>query len=825
MLEGLAKDLRHSLRALRRSPGFTLAAIAALTLGIGANTAIFSVVDAVLLEPLGFAEPDRIVLFMTTSPQGSSPAVSPAELHHFQEQTAAVEDVSAFSIGAINYTGGAIPEQLRSARVSSSFFRCFRAPLAMGRTFVAAEDVPGAGSVVVLSHGFWANRFESDPAIVGRSISLGGEPHQVIGVLGEWNVDALGESPQVWLPFPLEPGGADNAHYFRAAGRLAPGVSLDEARARVAASRAAFLERYRNALGDDSGLGDDQSFTVEPIRDAIVTDARRSLVVLAGAVSLVLLIACANVAHLLLARATAREREMAVRSALGGSRRRIARQLLTESVALSLAGGALGTVLGIVGIRALLSINTADLPRLGENAAAVGADWRVLLFTLALSIATGLLFGAFPAWQASRADLTSMLKESGGRSGSGFRGGRARAVMVVSEVALALVLLVGSALLIRTAIALGRVDPGFDVANVVTMQTSLTEDRFHPSEAVERLVRDGAQQLRALPGVEEASATCCVPLLGGYGLPFLIAGRAAEGPFHGSGAWTTASPGYFEVLAIPIVRGRTFERRDDSHSPPVVLVNETMARQFWPGGDPLGQRLVIGRGVAREFAAEPEREIVGVVGDTRAFGLASEPGPAMYIPQAQVPDAVNALNVGLTPLSWVVRTRGNAGAMVVPIQEELRKATGLPVTGARVMTGVVSSSVSRERFNMWLMTVFAASALVLAAIGIYGLLAYSVEQRTHEIGIRVAMGAEAGRVRTMVVREGMRLALVGVAIGLAIALALARSLASLLFGVEAWDPLVLIGVPLVLLAVALVAVWLPARRASRVDPIVALRYE
>jgi predicted permease len=397
--------------------------------------------------------------------------------------------------------------------------------------------------------------------------------------------------------------------------------------------------------------------------------------------------------------------------------------------------------------------------------------------------------------------------------------------MVTSEVALALVLLVGSALLIRTAVALQRIEPGFDVDRTLMMRTSINEPRFATSAAVEGLVRIGAERLRALPGVEEASASCCVPLTGGYGLQFLVVGRPVEeGGFHGNGAWTTASPSFFEALGIPIVRGRSMTERDDTHSPPVVWINETMARQFFPDADPLGQRLIIGRGISREFASEPEREIVGVVGDTRAY-LAMEPPASMFIPQAQLPDAVNALNAGITPISWVVRTHAAPGPMVPAIREELQRAIGLPVTDARLMREVFASSSSRQRFNMWLMSLFAASALLLAAIGIYGLLAYSVEQRTHEIGIRVAMGAEAAQVRRMVVREGMRLALIGVAIGIAAALALARSIASFLYGVEAWDPLAFTIVPIVLLAVAFLAMWLPARRASRVDPIVALRYE
>jgi predicted permease len=429
--------------------------------------------------------------------------------------------------------------------------------------------------------------------------------------------------------------------------------------------------------------------------------------------------------------------------------------------------------------------------------------------------------------QSARTDLASTLKETGGRSASGgFRQNKTRAVLVVSEVALALTLLIGSALLIRTAVALARVDPGFDASRVLTMRMSLKGRPYESAAAVDLLINNGVDRLKTMPGVEAASATCCVPLQGGYGLPFTIVGRpAADGPYHGGGQWTTASPGYFEVFRIPVKRGRAFDRRDDAKAPPVVVINEAMARRFWPQGDPLNDRLVIGRGVMREFAAEGERQIVGIVGDTRDGGLNQDPGPAMFIPQAQVPDAANALNLGIGPMAFVVRTAGPPMAMKGAIQEELRQATGLPVSDVRAMQEVVSLSTSRERFNMWLMTVFGVAALLLAAIGIYGLMAYSVEQRTSELGIRMALGAGAGDVRGLVVRQGMTLAGLGVALGLAASFALARLIRSFLFGVTASDPLVFVGVPLALSTVALLAVWLPATRASRVDPIEALRYE
>ena len=818
--DNFIRDFTHSLRMFAKSPAFTLAAVAALTLGIGVNTAIFSVVNAVLLRPVSFPDPDRLVVFMNMSPDGQGgPAASPAKFQHYRAQSDVVQDVAAYRTGVVNYTGGSMPEQLRSAQVSSDFFRLFGAPVVLGRTFSADEDLPDRAKVVVLSSRFWSTRFNSDPNIVGRSISLSGDTYTIVGVLGEFHFEDFGPAPQVWVPFQLDPYTKDQGHYFQTAGRLKPGVTLEQAQARLKLSSASYREKFPNALGPN------QTFSALPIREVLVRNVKTLLLVMAGAVSFVLLIACANVANLLLARATGRRREIAIRAAIGGSRWRIIRQLLTESIVLSAAGGILGLLFGLIGIRALLAISTAGLPRVGENGGAVGLDWRVVLFTIAVSLGTGILFGLIPALQSSKTDLTTTLKESSGRSGTGFRQNKARSVLVVTEVALALILLIGSALLIRTAVALSHVDPGFDASNVLTMRMSLSGPRFEKSEAVAQLVRDGVERLRAVPGVVSASATCCVPLEGGYGLPFKIVGRKSDGPFDGGGSWMTVSPGYFEVFKIPVKQGRTFVERDDSHAPGVVIINEAMAKQFWPKSSPIGERLIIGRGIMREFAAEPERQIIGVVGDSRDNGLNSDPGPKMFIPQAQVPDLANALNVRLTPMAWVVRTEMEPHAVSSAVQEQLRQATGLPVTDVRSMAEVVSRSTSQEQFNMWLMSVFGASALLLAAIGIYGLMAYSVEQRTQEIGIRMALGAQSRQVKHMVVLQGMRLAIVGVVLGVAAAFGLARLIAAFLFGVTARDPLVFAGVPALLTAVALLAVWIPARRASRVDPIIALRYE
>ncbi len=707
---------------------------------------------------------------------------------------------------------------MRSGRASADFFRLFGARVARGRTFTAQEDLPAGPRVAVLGHRFWVTRFDSNPGVVGQAITLSGEPYTVIGVLEDFDFSEFGPAPQIWVPFQLDPNSTDQGHYFQVAGRLKRGVTLDQAKARMLVSAGDFRAKFPDALARNS------SFTVQPIREALVRNVRSSLLIITGAVSLVLLIACANVANLLLARATGRRRELAIRAAIGGTRGAIARQLLTESVLLSLAGGACGLFVGWAGIRALLSVNTAGLPRVGENGALVGIDATVLAFTLVVSVTTGVVFGLIPAFQGLRIDLIATLNEGGARTGSGFRQNKTRSLLVVTEVALALVLLVGSALLIRTAVSLARVNPGFDSHNVLTMRMSMTGPQFEKADAVEQLIRTGAEQLRGIPGVELASATCCVPLEGGYGLPFLIVGRPLDnGPFHGGGGWMTISPGYFEVFRIPVKRGRTFTERDDRNGPAVVVINETMARQYFPKADALGQRLVIGRGVMREFAEEREREIIGIVGDTRDAGLDADPQPMMFIPQAQVPDAANALNVRLSPMSWTIRLRANSANLSATIQEQLRKATGLPVSNVRTMDEVVARSTSRERFNMWLMTVFGGAALLLAAIGIYGLMAYSVEQRTQEIGIRIALGAGAAQVRSMVVLQGLRLAAAGLVVGLAASLGLAQLMSTFLFGVTAHDPIVFVTVPLILASVAVVAAWLPARRASRIDPILTLR--
>jgi predicted permease len=823
-MQTLLQDLKHALKMFRESPGFTATVVAALTLGIGANTAIFSVVNAVVLEPIPFPEPDRLVRVMNSNREtrGVGGNSSPAKFMHWRAQTDVLEDVAAFRGNSLNYSAGDVPERVSVNQVSEAYLRAIRAPLIEGRSFAPEEDLPGAPRTAVLSYNFWTQRLGADPDIVGRSLSLSADPYTVIGIVGEdLDMREFG-NPDLYVPFQLDPNTTDQGHYFSTLARLRPGVTLEQAQERLEASAELYRERFPDALGENAG------FTARTLQESMVgAGARRTLWILLGAVAFVLLIACANVANLLLVRATGRRREIAIRSALGAGRARILRQLLTESALLALTGGLLGLVIGFLGMRALLSVNTAGLPRLGDGGTLMGMDWRVVGFTLVLSLVTGIVFGLVPAVVSSRTDLNAVIKGSSSRSGSGLGQNKTRSALVVVELALCVVLLVGAALMIRTSLALGRVDPGFTVENVLTMRTSLSGPRFLTSDGVEQTARAALERMRAIPGVAQATATCCVPLQGGYGLPFNVIGRTNDGPYTGGGAIMMSSSGYFETFEIPILRGRDFNDLDDASAPPVVIINQAMADEFWPDGDPLADQMLIGGGAGNmsELALEPVRQVIGVVGSVRAQGIASDPAPTMYIPQAQVPDALNALNVGITPMAWVVRTEVEPSTISALIQEELRSATSLPVTDIETMEEIVAISTSRQRVNMLLMSVFGGAALLLAAIGIYGLMAYSVQQRTQEIGIRVAMGAEAGQVRGMVIKQGMVLVVVGMVVGLLGAYFLANVLASVLFEVEARDPAVFVTVVGVLTAIALAAVAIPAARASRVDPIAALRYE
>jgi putative ABC transport system permease protein len=813
-------DLRHSIRTFLKSPAFTTVAVAAIALGIGANTAIFSVVNAVLLKPLTYPDPDRIVEFVLTQSGRAAPGCSPAEFNVLRQQTSIFEDVSGYDTGraGINLTGGDVAEQIHGIRVTADYFSLLGAPIALGRTFTPEEDRPNGGHFVVLSYALWQRRFGGDPRVIGGTISLGGIPYTVTGVVGRTFV--TDPAADVWLPFQIDPNSADQAHTFVAAGRLKPGVTLEMANSELQLAAVQFRQKFPGIKGIQDGFG------VELLQTAIVSDVRPLLLVLLCAVSLVLLIACANVANLLLVRATGRRREIAIRASLGANRARIVRQFLLESVVLFLVGGALGLGLGLVGVRALLAANPGNIPRIGSDTHAVTLDWRVLLFTLLASLVTGILFGLIPAVSASRTDISVALNESGGRSGSSFGQTKTRSILVVSETALALILLIGAGLLMRSFIALRGVDPGFDPHNVLTLRMSLTGPQFEVTAGVARLVRESVERVDSLPGVEATASTCCLPLEGNPGLPFIVMGRPlGNSPSHGRADWTSISSDFFKVFRIPILRGRAFTDRDDETAPPVVIINQRMARQLWPKGDALNERLLLGKGLGPAFAESP-RQIVGIVGDVHDSGLNRDPQPMVYVPVQQVTDGMTALSAQVYPIAWVVRTRVEPHSIISGIENELRQASqGLPVGRTRSMDEVLMQSTAGTSFNMLLLSVFGGAALLLAAVGIYGLMAYAVRQRTREIGIRVALGAQSSVVRTMIISQGMQLVFIGIAIGIPSALILSRLIASLLFGVRTWDPVVFTTVPIVLSGVALLAVWIPARRATQIDPIIAMRSE
>jgi putative ABC transport system permease protein len=815
-MESLGKDFKNSLRMFRRNPGFALTAVAALALGIGATVATFSVVNTVLLKPISAPRPEELVVFLSTS-KGLPPGAfaSDIKFNLWRLETSIFDDVSGYHAGSSILTAVDQPQRVHLMAVTLDYFRLFGLGLAKGRGFTQEEERPHGAKVVVLGNEFWKRAFGGDPGMIGKLISLDDESYQVVGILAEGHRFESDETPDVWLPFQIDPASDNQVHYFQAAGRLKPGITLGMANARLQGTTQAFRRKYPNGLSTSRG----DVFSVQPLQDFLVQDVRLTLVTLAGAVCFVLLIACSNVANLLLIRAVGRSREMAIRLAVGASRVRIIRQLLTESLLLAAAGAIGGLALGAAGIRLLLAMNAVNIPRLGLKGANVAVDWRVLAFTVLTALATGVLFGLIPALQASRTDLNSSLKEAGGRSGSGLRQNKARSIFAVSEISLAILLLIGAALLIRTLIALHSVNPGFDPRGVVTTQAML-DPKFAKAAGVDQIADDVVRRVEALPGVEGAAFTGLLPLEGNFNsLTITVVGRPLIGLAHGYGRWMTVSPGYFDVLKIPLIRGRLFRDGDRRDAVAVALVNQAMTRQLWPNGDPLNDQLVIGKGLGQNFE-EPPRRVVGIVADVHDDSLRGDPLPAVFVPLAQRP------NGRATNMWVVVRLRGESRGLDGAIQSEVRKATGgMPVPPVRSMREILLRSTARTKFNMVLMSIFGGLALVLAAVGIYGLMAYHVQQRTHEIGIRMALGAQSSDVRNMVVLQGMRLALIGVAIGVAGALGLTRFLTSLLFGVKMLDPVAFVLVPLVLSSVAMAAVWIPALRASRVDPFHALRHE
>jgi putative ABC transport system permease protein len=819
-LESFWADLKLSFYQFRRAPVFTLTALAALALGIGTTTAVFSVVNTVILKPLTYPKPDRLVLFFESSPRGGTfPVASFPEFHFWQQQSNLFQDVSATNTDAIgmNLTGEQ-PKLVHGINVSSGYFGLYGARILLGHAFTAQEENPCGGKTVVLGYYLWKNSFAGDPNIIGRSITLGGEPYTVIGVVAqEFHTDSLID---LWLPLRVDPASSDPTPFYRIVGRLKSDVTLDQANIQLKAAADRFREKYPGAIPPD------RYFLVRPLGDSIIGNARFPLLLFLGAVGLVLLIACANVANLQLIRASGREREFAIRTSLGASGSRIVRQLLTESLLLSLTAGVLGIALGELGVHLLLKVSSGDIPRIGVGGSAVRLDWRVFVFGLCLSLLTGVLFGLAPALSASRLDLSTALKESGRAAGPGIRQRRARSVLVVIEAALAVMLSIGAALFVRTLVALYSVDPGFSPQNILTMQMALTGPRFQATAPVTQLINNARERIDALPGVLASAVTMSLPLQGAHRLPFDVVGRTAgSDPNTGLVAYEAASPGFLSVFQIPLLHGRDFRPDDNAAAPPIVLINQAMAGQFWPKQNPIGQQIVLGKGMPPMFADKP-REIVGIVGDVLVDGLQSAAQPMAIIPQAQTPDAITALTNHMDSIHWVFRTKVDPHQLIPAITDQLRQATGgLPTSETLTMREIVSTTTARQDFNAQLLSAFAAFALILAAIGLYGLMAYSVQQRSQEIGVRMALGANQARIRNMVIWQGMRLALIGILIGWAVSLPLSRFLNSLLFGVKSWDPTIFVIVPSVLVCVALFSVWVPARRGARLDPMQSLRME
>ncbi|HJQ32684.1 MAG TPA: ABC transporter permease [Pyrinomonadaceae bacterium] len=801
-MRSLLQDVRYAVRRLLKSPGFAAVAVVALALGIGANTAIFSVVNSVLLRPLPYPQPEQLVQLWESRPRMNMTraAVGPHEFLAWAERSQSFKQLAAADSAEYNLTGRGEPERVTAALVSASYFPLFGVNPLHGRAFLPEEEQPGRENVVVLSHELWQSRFNSDASIVGQTLNLDGVPCTVVGVMPRGfrlPDDSALARPVV---FTAEDHAKAGSHFLSVYGRLKDGVTVEQAQTEMAA----VAGRVEQDFGDANA---GHLVVLVPLHEQLVGGARAALLVLLGAVGLVLLIACANVANLLLARAAGRRREVAVRSALGASRWRIVRQLLAESLLLSVLSGAAGLLLAVWGVDLLVSLDPSGVQRAGE----VTLDWRVLGFALGLSLLTGLLFGLAPALQTSKTDLVESLKE-GGRSAQGLGRSRLRGALVVSEVALTLVLLVGAGLLIKSFRQLLAVESGLDPRGVLTLDVSLPRTKYPEPQQLASFYERLIEQAAALPGVESAGAVSVLPLAGSDNSNFVqIEGRAPQPAGQALRAGRrNVSAEYFRALGIPVKRGRAFTAADRQDAPPVVVINESMARSFFAGEDPVGKRI-------RTGDKAPWAEVVGVVGDVRHRGLDVDTRPEMFFPHLQTPSR---------QMTLVVRTSGDPVALAGPLRERVRELDrDQPVGNVKTMEAWVAESVASRRFSVLLLGVFAAVAAGLAALGLYGVVSYSVAQRTHEIGLRVALGARPRDVLRLVIRQGMALTLLGTAAGLLAALALTRLMSSLLFGVGATDPATFVTVPALLLVVALLACYLPARRATKVDPMVALRYE
>ncbi|HEV2913882.1 MAG TPA: ABC transporter permease [Pyrinomonadaceae bacterium] len=809
MIGGIWQDLRYGLRMMLKNPAFTAVAVLALGLGIGANTAIFSVVNSILLRPLPFREPDRLVTVMHNYPKLDLIApVSPPGFEDYRARTDVFENAGASSGGSFNLTGEGEPERIQARGVTAGFFETLGVEAALGRTFLPEEDKPGNEHVVVLSNGLWQRRYGADPGVVGRTITLDGEGYTVVGVMPA-GFRFYGQD-DAWAPLALNAEmmspNRRGSEFLLMIARLKPGVSFEQAQAAMNSVASQIRQDNPQQYPSDSDWG----VRVKPVYEEMVADIRPALLVLLGAVGFVLLIACANVANLLLARASVRRKEIAIRTALGAGRWRLVRQLLTESVLLSITGGGLGLLLAVWGVDVLVKLNQNNIPRARE----IGIDARVLAFTFGLSLVTGVLFGLAPALQASRTQLTDALKE-GGRTSGGSHRARFRSLLVVTEIALALVLLIGAGLMVKSFSRLSHVDPGFQPQNLLTMQVALPVTKYKEDKQIGDFFRQALEKIKSLPGVQSEGAVSQLPLSGSVASGFFtIEGQEASGEQRPHTDLRASSPEYLQTMGIPLLKGRYFNERDTDSSPNVAIIDETLARRYWPGADPVGRRISYNRRDGKPVW----REIVGVVGAIKHKALDADYRGQLYFPHPQNP---------WSNMSLVVRSNtADPASLTAAVRSAIQAVDkDQPVYRVMTMETMVAESVAQHRFSMFLLTLFAVVAVALAVVGLYGVMSYGVSQRTHEIGIRMALGAQARDVLRMVVGQGFVLALLGVGAGLLGALALTRVMSSLLFGVSATDPFMFVSVPLILAGVALLACYLPARRATKVDPMVALRYE
>jgi len=809
-MQTLLQDLRYGARMLLKNPGFTLIAVLTLSLGIGANTAIFSVVHAALLRPLPYEKPDQLVMIWerNLSRGLEQSQASPVTYCDWREQKRLFDKIAGWWYPQVNLTDtGSEPQRVRTVDVTDAFFDVLGVRPIIGRGFQPGEDRPGGERLAVIGHELWRDRYNSDPNILGKAITLDGRSHSVIGVMPP-GFD-YPNATEVWTPLGWEPRQHNrNARFFEVVARLKPGVSREQAQAEMNA--------LSNRIAQENPQSNkDWSAAVVSLRDQLVGDFRLALLALFGAVGLVLLIACANVANLLLARAGSREKEVAIRLAIGATRGRLLRQLLTESVLLALLGGVIGLLISVWGADVLLKLSPVEIPRLDK----LSVNATILAFTLGVSLLTGLIFGMVPALSASRSDLNRTLKEGGRDSQTG--GGRIRGALVIAEVAIAMVLLLGAGLLLKSFMRLQRVDAGFNPSNVLTFNLQLPFSSYRDWRQVSELYSGLIARLKSLPGVQSADATGFLPLEGGWPTKFLIQGRPPVQGEEPVAQHRPVSEGYFQTMGVPLLGGRRFDDRDQADAPGVVIVNQALQRRYFPNEDPVGKRITT---LARQYGplgrvmpASLEMEIVGVVGDEKNSSLSKTAEPAVYFSHRQF---------SYRSLSVVVRATAAPLGLVNAVQNEVWTLDrNLPVSNVKTMEQRLGEAVAQPRFSALLLGLFAALALLLAAVGIYGVISYTVQRRTHEIGVRMSLGASAGDILKLVVGRGLALTLTGVGLGVLGSFGLTRLISGLLYGVRATDPVTFVAMPALLALVALLACYIPARRATKVDPMVALRCE